>query len=605
MATTYTPAMLEMLMGAQAELATAGHGGKSATAARLAARMGCSVATLYRRIESLSAATAAGARRRRSDAGTAAASVEDLRQISATLMSSQRDTGKRLWSAERAVDELRANGMITTELSSGRLLALLRDNGLHPEQLNQPSATTVLSTPHPNYLWQIDSSTSVLYKDKTGRMRAMASDEFYKNKPQNFARIVNDLITRYLAVDHCSGAFKGRYYLGGESAENLVDFFIYATVKNGTSPMHGVPRFVYTDQGSGNKSGLWLRFCQALDVQTLRHEVGRANATGSVEKHGDIWEREFEGGFPFLDPEQITLDWLNDAGARWAAVHCATKVHRRHRMTRDAAWLRIREDQLRVPASAELLRELAHLEPETRRVSNTQTISVSVKGHGAQTYDLGGIPGIAVGGKVTVRVNAYRAPSVDVAVVDRDTGETVWHTVAPLDTDQFGFPTDAPVIGQSFSPAAKTDAERTRDGLLRETYRDAAGGLPTLEQSERLRKQRAQAFGGRLDPMASVEQTELPDYMPRRGTPLGGAAAPRVHVPQSLTHVEAAKRLRAALGDGYGPHVYAWLTQRHPDGVPDDQIDALVAQFNAPAETSAGADPTTAGNGTTGLRIVR
>lgn len=603
MAAAYTPAVLERLMAARDELAKSPHGEKAASAARIAGRMGCSVATLYRRIETLGAAGLTGARQRRSDAGSTAASVEDLRQISAVLVASQRDTGKRLWSAERAVTELRANRIITTSLSAGRLLALLREHGLHPEQLNQPSATTALASLHPNHVWQIDSSTSVLYKDKTGRMRAMASDEFYKNKPQNFARVVNDLITRYLAVDHCSGAFKGRYYLGGESAENLVDFFIYAAMKNGTTPMHGVPKIVYADQGSGNKSGLWLRLCDSLDVRPLRHEAGRANATGSVEKHGDIWERDFEGSFPFVDPDSITLDWLNEEGARWAAVHCATKTHRRHHMTRDAAWLHIREDQLRVPASAELLRELAHSEPETRRVSNNQTISVSVKGHGAQTYDLGDVPGIQVGGKVEVRINAYRAPSIDVACTDRETGDVTWHTVPPIQHNRFGFAAGSPVIGESFRPAAKTDTERTRDELLRETYRVAAGALPTLEDAKRLRKQRAQAFGGRLDPMASITATELPDYMPRRGTPLGAAAAPRVHVPQTLTHVEAAKRLRAALGDAYGPHVYAWLTQRHPAGVPEDQVAAIAAQLGTQAEPSN--DSAVVTDGTTGLRIVR
>lgn len=593
------PAEFELLIKARDMLLAAPHGAKAPVTANVATMLGCSIQTVYRR---LAAAGLELGRKRRHDAGSTSASAEDLRAVSSVLLASQRDNDKRLWSADRAITEMRANGMITTDLSAGRLLTLLRENELHPEQLNQPSAATTLSTPHPNYLWQIDSSTSVLYKDKTGQMRLMSSDVFYKNKPQNIARVVNDLITRYLAVDHTSGNFKGRYYLGGESADNLIDFFIYAVTKQGDSPMHGVPKIVYTDQGSGNKSGLWLNFCKALDVRLLRHEAGRANATGSVEKHGDIWERGFEGGFPFMRRESITLDYLNEAGAKWAAVHCATKAHSRHNMTRDAAWLRIRADELRVPGSAELLRELAVTEPMTRRVSNTQHITLTVKGHGNQTYHLGDVPGVSVGGKVTVRVNAYRAPAVDVEVIDAATKEPYWHTVTPEVHDAYGFPVGAPVIGESFSPASKTMAEHNRDELLRETFRPSdQSALPSLEQAQKLRKQHAQAFDGRLDPMASIEATALPDYMPRRGTPI--AHEPRQLVVQLLTHVEAAKRLRAALGDAYGPHVYTWLTQRYPDGVPEDQLTAITSQFGT--KTDGSNDSHAVSDGTTGLRVVR
>lgn len=596
------PVELELLIKARDMLLEAPHGAKADVTQRVATMLGCSVATVYRKLE---AAGLDCGRKRRKDAGSTSASADDLSKISGVLLASQRDNDKRLWSADRAMEELRANKLITTDLSAGRILTLLRDNGMHPDQLNQPAAATTLATPHPNYLWQIDSSTSVLYKDKTGQMRAMSSDEFYKNKPQNFARVVNDLITRYLAVDHASGNFKGRYYLGGESAENLIDFFIYAVMKNGNSPMHGVPKIVYTDQGSGNKAALWLNFCRALDVRLLRHEAGRANATGSVEKHGDIWERGFEGGFPFMDPALITLDWLNEAGPRWAAVHCATKVHKRHKMTRDAAWLLIKEHELRVPTSVDLLRELAVSEPVTRRVSNTLGITMTVKGHGSQAYHLGDVPGVLVGDKVTVRVNAYRAPAIDVEVIDAETKESSWHTVAPEVRGAFGFPVDSPIIGESFSPASKTTAERNRDELLRETYRDTSTeGLPTLEEAKKLRKQHAQAFGGRLDPMASVNEAELPTYMPRRGTEISGHT-PRPLVAQVLSHIEAAKRLRAALGDAYTPSVYAWLSQRYPDGVPEDQLDAIEMQFKTPTPPGAGDESHGAGTGTTGLRIVR
>ena len=565
----------ELMIKARDMLVSAPHGAKAEVTARAAQMLGCSTATVYRKLEK--AGLDLG-RKKRVDAGSSAVSLDELKTISATLLASRRDNDKQLWSAERAMSALRANGLITTELTPGRIMTVLRDNKLHMEQMAQPHAATALRTPHPNYLWQIDSSTSVLYKDKTGRMRAMASDVFYKNKPANFSK-VGELITRYLAVDHASGNFKGRYYLGGESVENLIDFFIYAVLKDEYSPMHGVPLYVYTDQGSGNKAGLWLNFAKNLDVKLMRHEVGRANATGSVEKHGDIWERQFEGGFPFVDPESITLDWLNSAGAEWAAMHCATAVHSRHGMTRDCAWLLIKEGELRIPASLELLRDLAITEPEKRRVSNTLTISVKVKGFESATYNLRDVPGVSAGMKVLVTVNAYQAPAINVRAEDEQ-GEEFWQTVAPEIVDQFGFPVDAPVLGQSFRPARNSAADTHRNELVRETYRQA-DGLPSLEEAEKLRKKRAQAMGGRLDPMADVQQAQTPTYMPRRGTELPATARRVAAVVLNL--VEAAKRLKVVLGEAYTPQVYGWLSQRFPDGVPEDQLDGIAAQFAAPA----------------------
>ena len=587
----------EVMLKARDMLVAAPHGRKADVTAQVARMLQCSTATVYRRLE------AAGldlGRKRRSDAGSAAVDLDELKLLGATLMASRRDNDKQLWSTRRAVSALQANGLLSSELSAGRLAEVLKAQGLHVEQLARPHATTALRSPHPNWLWQIDSSTSVLYKDKTGRMRSMSTDEFYKNKPQNFARVVNDLITRYLAVDHASGAFRGRYYLGGESAENLIDFFIHAVTK-GLSPMHGVPLHVYTDQGSGNKAGLWLNFARNLDVKLLRHEVGRANATGSVEKHGDLWERGFEGGFPFMDPEQITLDWLNAAGEEWAAQFCASERHSRHGMTRDAAWLLIRQEQLRVPESVALLRELASAEPQTRRVSNTLTISFRVRGE-ARSYSVRGLAGAGPAEKLTVRINPYRAPAIDVLVGTDAEGREQWQLVEPELVDQYGFPLDAPVLGEGFRPAANTVLDDNRHELLRRTYRQEGAPLPTLEEAQRLRKAHAQALGGALDPMADVRATERPTYMPRRGTPLdtpaAAAAGGRRVSAVLLTPVEASKRIKALIpAEHFGPQVYAWLVQRFAEGVPEDQLDGLAQQF-VPAAADDQAQPGQ------GLRVV-
>ena len=89
-------------------------------------------------------------------------------------------------------------------------------------------------------------------------------------------------------------------------------------------------------------------------------------------------------------------------------------------------------------------------------------------------------------------------------------------------------------------------------------------------------------FGGLIDPHKHVTDTLLPAYMPRRGTSLD------INVPTvdqaPLTHVEAAKLLRARLGSMWSGETFGWLQKKFPEGVPHEQLDTIEAELNRPAE---------------------
>ena len=51
-----------------------------------------------------------------------------------------------------------------------------------------------------------------------------------------------------------------------------------------------------------------------------------------------------------------------------------------------------------------------------------------------------------------------------------------------------------------------------------------------------------------------------------------------------LSHVEAAKLLRARLGSVWSGETFAWLQQKFPEGIPHEQLDAIEAELNRPAE---------------------
>lgn len=581
-----TPTQWDQLLRAGEALRNAGHGEKDTVASRLATGMGVSVGTLYRRLKE---ADLMPKRKRRADAMTSTVTPEQAALIGGMLLASTNGKGQSM-PLSVAADVLQASGHLP-DVSASTLSRVLRNQLMHPDQLAAPKASVELKSEHPNHVWQIDSTTGAYYYLPGGRLRWMPEDEFYKNKVQNIVKASTDLLTRYAAADHASHCFKVRYYLGGETAENLVDFCCWAMWKQDHSPMHGVPRILMMDPGAANKGLAMRNYCRRLGIQLLHHAAGAANVTGSVEKSHDLVRMHFETRLRFIDPGEVTLDKLNAMIADWCAAYGSQARHSRHKMDRHSAWLRIRQDQLRVATSLEALRDAATKEPETRRVSNDLKVQV-----GKHWFDVSNVPGASAGQKILVAVNVFRHPSIDVQSVDRETGEETWHIVDPVQVDEFGFSSTATVIGQEMRTARNTEVDDLRNDLTKQAY-----GLPTLEEAAQARKRHAQAYAGTVDVMADVKATQVPDYMPRRGTPIGHE--PRQLVAQLLTHVEAAKRLRITLGDAYGPHVYAWLTQRHPDGVPEDQLSAITAQLGIQAEPSNTTQAVS--DGTTGLRVVR
>lgn len=556
------------------ELQRAAHGDKGAVVRRAAAAIGCSVPTLYRKLEQAGLDTG---RKRRSDAGSSDMRERDLRLVSGMLFHSRRDNDKKALTVEDALDIGSASGALSATLSPGRVGQLLRERGMHPDQLAQQRPATQLRSLHPNHVWQIDASTCVLYYMRNGALASMDRDEFYRNKPQNFAKVANELCTRYAVSDHASGAFKLRYFLGGESAQNLVDFWLYAVSKQAASPMHGVPFMVMLDPGAANKGHLFSNLAKRMQVRVIINQVGNARAKGQVEKTHHLIERHYEGRFRFMPAGELTLDNINELGEVFCAAFCAQRVHRRLGTPRYSAWMRIAPEQLRVPGPLEVLRELVTTEPVQRRVSNTMTLSYSVKGQGAREYDVSRVPGAQVGGKLTVVANSYRWPAIDVRVIDADTGEETWQMVEPLQKTDFGFAESAAQFGETPRTARNTDVDDARNRITQEAYR-TGDGLPSIDEAKRARKQHAQAYAGVVDAMADLRATPVPAYLGRRGTALE-LGATRTVVARLLSPVEACKRLKDELGDDYRPAFFGWVSAKFPDGVREDQLDAIAAQF--------------------------
>ncbi|MGC5292012.1 integrase [Klebsiella pneumoniae] len=573
-------ALTERLVAIAQAARSAGHGERGAIYAAACAELGISRATLLRKIKEVAMTET---RKRRIDAGTSALTREDAMMISALLTESTRKNGKRLYSVADAVNELRANKMITAEfidkatgearqLSESAIIRAMRRYGVHPDQLMAPAPVTRLASLHPNHVWLVDASLCTLYYLQNGRktsgLQVMDSAQFYKNKPKNLARIASDRVWSYEITDHTSGWIYVEYVMGAESGENLCSVLINAMQeRGGADVLHGVPGILFMDPGSANTAAMTKNLCRSLGIDVIAHAAGNARATGQVEKARDIIERKFEPGLKFVNVS--SLDELNMLAKKWRCHFNATAIHSRHGATRNDIWLRITAEQLIKAPTVEVCRELAVASPERRKVQ--PTLEISFQG---RKYDVSSVPDVMIGEYVMVTRNPWRTDAAQIVLQGED-GHDVFHLVDEVPENEFGFSVNAAVIGKEHKRPADTVAQHTSQEI-----EQLVTGTSSAGEASVARAAKELPFGGRFDPYRRVDEAELPAYLPRRGQE-SEVRGPRIEQ-RPLSHVEAAKLLRerlTAAGHNWFPEHYAQLVSRFPEGVPAEDIDVIVQEL--------------------------
>ncbi|NNJ15478.1 transposase family protein [Pseudomonas putida CSV86] len=576
-----TPIEIQLLSQIAERAAKAPHGQRTAVYKAGAAELGVSVQTLQRKLKEVSVRNQ---RKRRSDAGNSALPLEEARLISAVLLESIRANNKQLSTIVRAVERLRSNNMIlagradeTTgefkSLSNGAIARALRAYKLHPEQLLHDAPAVSLASKHPNHVWQIDASISTQFYLADDGAKAMDKAEFYDGKPGNLKKIERQRLWRYVVTDHASGTLYLEYVLGAESAENLCSVLINAMQKrHEADPFHGVPWMLMTDPGAAMTSGLFRNLCRAMSIELIINQAGNARAKGQVEQAHNIVEREFESALRFQSAG--SLEQINEWAGKWMRYYNATSIHTRTRRTRYGVWQLITADQLRLAPSVEVCRDLAVSTPEERKVSNMLRVSF----RGAQ-FDVRSVPDVMVGEKLLITRNCWRDQDSAIAVLVGEDGREQYHVIDRIGADQFGFAQTSAIIGEQYKRHAETPAQ-----LSRKVLEQLATGTTSEEEAQAARKAKAIPFGGRIDPHKHVTDTVLPAYLPRRGTSLD-VNAPDIEL-KPYSHVEAAKILRPRLGALWSSETFGWLQQRYPQGVPQDQLDAIESELKRPVEVA-------------------
>jgi len=570
------------------------HGQKEAVMTAASKALGRSKATLHRKFKQ-SVAVYAAPRKRRSDAGKLALTEDEAQAIAGLLKETLRMSGKKNMTAVKlAMTQLRANGEIratrtdpatgeVTPLSDSTILRSLRYYHMHPLQMKRPAPVMRLRSPHPNYLWQIDASRCVLYYLPTPDQRErgesglvfMPDQAFNKNKPANLMKAMRAALWRYVITDHASGWIYTHYVTGGETTTNVIEAFIGAMTQRDGQAMHGAPKMVMLDPGGANVSAAFINVCHALGVRVQINAVGNPRAKGQVEKAQDIVERQFESRLKTMPKSEVaTLAQINTLAQRWGRMFNASAVHSRHGLTRDAAWLRIRAEELTAMPDAMLLRQLAASKPEARKVQSDLT--VQFMGH---EWDVGGVPGVSVGETLHICRNAFDAQSVH-AIGHTEDGMQVCHVLPQVLTDAYGQRLDAPVVGESYKRHADTPVQTNLKAIERRVM-----GAATDEEAAAKRKARAPFMGGRFDPFADVKQMEarLPVPLPRTGQTHGleGLLPPE----PMLSHIQAAKRFKdlfkTQFYESWTSAHYAQMKALYPETIPEERLDMVAHEIRA------------------------
>ncbi len=566
---------LDYIRTLAAKLDAAPHGERGRLVGEAAGTLSLSTAEVYRRLK---AAGWTSGRKPRADRGATALSDAELMTVANIMRESTRANGKRLLSCEAALEIATANALVRDlGITPNHVMRLLRDRGLHPDQVNEPAPHVQLATPHPNYLWEIDASVCVLYYLDRKGLAVMSEREFYKNKPRNFAKIERDRVIRYVATDHYSGAFYVEYFRGAQDTENLFNFVLNAIAKrdHAQDPFHGVPFHVYDDAGSANASHLFDNYLQRLQVKHLTHTPGNPRAKGQVEATQNLIERGFEGRLAFGRRVE-SLEELNALAWQWMRWMNGTRAHTRHGHTRYALWQTIREEQLRIAPDRQLSRELLRTKPEWATVTRKLTVRYSVRGFGPKEYAVAHVPGVRVGAKLEVCVNPYAAPEINVITHDPDGAERLY-SIEPIARNAAGFDVCAPVVGETFARQPDTATDTARKAMLKQAY-----GVETLNEAEAAKKARKPAFAsikpGGMDPFAHLEAQTVASYLARKGTELPIERA-RTEAPP-MTTAAAAKRLRER-GVAMNPQRYQRIAAEYPNGVREQDLEHLAALFGA------------------------
>lgn len=545
----------------QAELATklstAEHGERAAILAVYQEQTGYSRGHLYRiaRVNHFDSG-----RKTRADSGSRKCGLTDdqLTFLSGLLYKTGRENKGPIMPIETALEIAVDNGIIEPgQVSVGTVARHLREMQMSKERLKDPTPHTELRSLHPNYCHLVDVSVCIQYYLRDGRMGIMDERDFYKNKPDAFARVKQKLL-RYVLDDHFSGYFPFRYYVAeGESRENLWDFlkWCWAHKDDSRIPFRGVPFFLLMDAGSAQQSHAMQAFFRGLGIERPKGKPYNPRRQGAVETTHTIIENHFETRLRICPAHSV--EELNAWALDWMIHFHATRKHTRHGETRLASWLRIQPEQLRELPDDETL-QIIYTEPAVECTVRSYQFS-----YRTETFRVKHLPGIHHNAKVQVCVNPYRWKNERVVTVMWQNTPYEIQAVKYLDAADGGFSEHAKVIGVEYGAQPMTQTQR------------ALERINEIAHGEKVPKKGAVPFEGLTVFGHQAEKVDNLATLPKRGIPI---EISRPSAPVEYPIMELFKRLHAVIGR-IPAEVNRQLSEEFGATISGTDLEAVISRY--------------------------
>jgi hypothetical protein len=403
-------------------------------------------------------------RKHRADKGKTAAPKKIVEKAAAILNACKR-ANKQIPMPGCHAKEILEDSGFETGVSTSRFLSLLRREKISAQDLLRPSPHVRLLSEHPNHVWQFDVTNCLQYfLDDKGMGERDPDMELYKNKIVKTAKEIKKELLRYVAVDHCTGAFfLWYYYASGERAMDGADFLFKAMrpkdelirqvfngsgeSKTGKYHFHGVPFILVPDRGSIIVDQANQNLFKSLKIDVKPHMPGNPRAKGAVEGLMHIINA-FEARLKLMRPKD--LGELNGWSLDWTIRKNGFDLMR-HLAPRSALWSMIRSEQLRLCPDRKIYTMLIRRPDIECKADGSRLIQFNRKFY--QIPDPN-----AARQKVKVVINPYELPAVEVHF-----NGFVW-LVEPIGKDEYGRLEEGVPYGQ-YRAIKQTETQRAKKEL--------------------------------------------------------------------------------------------------------------------------------------------
>ena len=212
---------------------------------------------------------------------------------------------------EESIKILCNKGLLDKQYALTTITRHLRDNKLNLKSYRAKKANSVrLVSPYPNYCWMVDATVGNIYYIKN-KNRLEFHDSITNDTSHKEDRIRKEGLEKvwvYFMVDHFSGmydliAFSGAHL--GENAHHWYRALSYFLMK------YGLPKYIYSDKGSGLKSDMIQAMFQFFHIDFKTHLPGNPGAKGQIERMIGVHKRKFESLLRGISERIESIDSYN------------------------------------------------------------------------------------------------------------------------------------------------------------------------------------------------------------------------------------------------------------------------------------------------------